>query len=64
MDDELTQACAKAARVACRRMTPPYLNAMAAGRAGGARTRDRQIMRSTLDRSICLTSNDAMRSLL
>jgi hypothetical protein len=28
MDDELIQACATAARLACRRMTPPYLKAM------------------------------------
>jgi GntR family transcriptional regulator, transcriptional repressor for pyruvate dehydrogenase complex len=28
MDDELIQACAMAARVACRRMTPPYLKAV------------------------------------
>ena len=28
MDDELIRVCAVAARVACRRMTPPYLKAL------------------------------------
>jgi hypothetical protein len=38
-----------------------WISRITAGGAGGARTHDRQIMRSTLDHNTRLTSNDAPR---